>query len=200
MMDQHFQLSRPFDVSTAGYGGNQMWFQKQHQLQTGCGPVALTNLFAWFHGMSLSREDMEALQDVTTRYLKGPVVHPRQFIFGARRLFRRDGFHLDPIHMTVFRSTPDNQDRLRRFIAVSLQSDDPVALLMGPNLPGSTYRRDFKNHWVLITAMEISKGTVTLTVSSWGTPYTVDLDQLTRSKLFLSLVSLRVREKPLDPS
>ena len=198
-MKQTYGLSRPFDVSRGSFGGSQMWYQDSFDLQTGCGPVALANLFAWFNGLALDQAEMTALQETVTRYLKGPVVAPWQFIRGARHLFRRDGFSLDPIAMTILRHSPAVKNRAKGFIAASLRSDDPAVLLMGPNRPGAAYRTDFRNHWVVITAMTVEAGSITLTVSSWGGLFEVDLDQLIRSKLFLSLVSLRVKEGPEPP-
>lgn len=197
-MKRSYQLSQPFNVSIDSYGGNQMWFKKPYLLQTGCGPVALTNLYAWFKGMSLSKNDFEALQNVIWRYLKGPVVLPQQFILGARRLFRQAGFHLNPIHVTLLKNNPKAWNQALGFIARSLESDDPVALLIGPHRPKTIYHRDFSNHWVLITALDLSENNkkATLTVSSWGAVYQLDLNDLLDSKIFLSLVSLRVHETP----
>ena len=197
-MKHNYTLSQPFDVSLDSYGGNQMWFKNKYMLKTGCGPVALANLYAWFKGLSLSKDDFEALQNVTTKYLKGPVVLPQQFILGARRLFGQDGYHLNPIHLTLLQANPKTWNQALAFIAHSLESDDPVALLIGPNRPKTSYHRDFSNHWVLITAMTLSKdkSEARLTVSSWGAVYHLDLKALLDSKFFLSLVSLRIKETP----
>lgn len=191
-MKRSWSLSRPFDVSKVSYGGNQMWYEKKFQLQTGCGPVALANLFAWSNGMTLDQREMLALQEAVSRYLRGPVVIPWQFIRGARHLFQRDGFQLDPITMTLARHTREGRERAIGFIAAALSADDPPVMLMGPNRPGATYRRDFKNHWVMITELRVHPDHAELTVSSWGQSFTVDLDRLIRSKLFISLVALRV--------
>lgn len=201
-MKLNYKLSRPFDVSVDSYGGNQMWFKNKYMLKTGCGPVALANLFAWSRGMSLSKDDFEALQNITTKYLKGPVVLPQQFILGARRLFHQDGYHVNPLHLTLLKTKPNTLNQALDFIAHSLESDEPVALLIGPNRSKTSYRRDFSNHWVLITAMTLSKDQekVCLTVSSWGTVYQLDLKALLDSKLFLSLVSLRIQKTPTKKS
>lgn len=195
-MKQTYKLSHPFEVSLGSYGGNQMWFKNKYMLKTGCGPVALTNLYAWFKGLSLSRDDFEGLQNLTSKYLKGPVVMPQQFILGARRLFRQESYQLNPIHLTLLQTNPKTWNQGLAFIATSLESDNPVALLIGPNRPKASYHRDFSNHWVLITAMTLSKDKdeVRLTVSSWGAVYHLDLKALLDSKFFLSLVSLRIKK------
>ncbi|WFF73862.1 hypothetical protein [Proteiniclasticum sp. QWL-01] len=187
-----YRLSRPFDISLESYGGSQMWFPQKYQLQTGCGPVALANLYAWYRNLRLNQSDMTRLQELITRFLSGPVVLPQQFIRGARRLFERSGFHLDPIRQTLFRHSPKGRERVLRLIISSLETDHPLPLLMGPNRPGAVYRRDFKNHWVLITGLDLEAERAVLHVSSWGSPFEVDLDQLIQSKLFISVLSLRV--------
>ena len=195
-MKRIFKLSQPFDISMDSYGGNQMWFKNKYMLKTGCGPVALTNLYAWVKGLSLSKDDFEALQNVTSKYLKGPVMFPQHFILGARQLFHQNGYFINPIHLTLLKFNHKTWIQTLAFIALSLESDNPVALLIGPNRPNTHYHRDFSNHWVLITAMTLSKDTkeTRLTVSSWGAVYHLDLKVLLDSKFFLSLVSLRIEK------
>ena len=86
-------------------------------------------------------------------------------------------------------------EELVRPSAAALSADDPPILPMGPNRPGATYRRDFQNHWVMIPELRVTADHAELTVSSWGQSFVIDLDGIIRSKLFISLVALRVRER-----
>lgn len=189
-MNIDYALPRPFDVVRESYGSSQMWHASRRRVKTGCGPAALANLFAWHKGLSLSRAEMLDLQEKVWDHLKGPVISWRQFLRGARRLFAADGRRLVFGHLTLFGNSPKDRKKGVEFIADALRQGRPPALLMGPQRPGSDYRRDFRTHWVLITALEINGSRATLTVSSWGGKFEVDLERLALSKLFLSLIWL----------
>jgi hypothetical protein len=73
-------------------------------------------------------------------------------------------------------------------IKTSIDSNNPVAMLMGPNVPGSTYKDEFANHWVTITGYYYNGDSYVVTVSSWGTIYTLNLYSLEKSKIFVDIV------------
>lgn len=189
---KRYRLSRDFDVTKGSYGASQMWYPGSRQIKTGCGPAALANLFAWHSGLSLEKEEMTDLMLEVLRDLKGPVVHPLAFIRGARRLFSARGWDLEASYVLFLRLTAAKREATIGLIRESLAEDRPVPLLMGPNRRQSgSYRSEFHNHWVIITAMALDEETVTLEVSSWGRSFEVDLDQLAASKRLLSVLSLR---------
>lgn len=196
-MTKQFRLNKPFDVVKDAFGGSQMWFKSHYDIQTGCGPVALTNAFAWFTGQSLSQPDMIALQEKVQNYLKGPVLLPQKFSAGARKLFQSEGYDLATTSLTVVRSGSVQRKELILFIADSLADNRPVALLLGPNRPNfprqaEVYRKDFSTHWVLITGLDVEGDDAILFVSSWGNEFQLELSRLLVSKLFVSCVSLKL--------
>ena len=196
-MTKQFRLNRRFDVVKDMFGGSQMWFKSPYNVQTGCGPVALTNAFAWFMGLSLSQTDMLALQEKVQYYLKGPVLIPQKFIKGARKLFKSEGFDLTTRQLTLYRSGSVQRKELILFIAHSLEENRPLALLLGPNQPSldrsaEVYRKDFSTHWVLITGMDVENDDAVIYVSSWATEFQLELWLLLQSKVFVSCVSMKL--------
>lgn len=197
-MSRTFRLSRPLDVVEGHYGGNQEWFRRRYDYKTGCGPVALANAYAWLSRQALSPEAMTDLQEQVVKYLRGPVPLPGQFARGAHRFFRSRGLDLKTEELTVFGASLLSRKRLMLFIAQALTADQPPVLLLGPNRPGSgsagegVYRKDFSNHWVLITEMTIDGEDAVLKVSSWGSPFDLELGRLLRSKLVVSCLALKL--------
>lgn len=193
-----FRLQRAFDVVNGYYGGNQLWYQSHRNRQTGCGPVALSNAFAWFTGLSLDEADMKALQEKVQNYLQGPVLHPRQFIRAAKNLFASEGYSLEADYITLYRSGSVQRKKLILFIAAQLEENRPPALLLGPNAPASgkpgepVYHKDFSNHWVLVTGLDVDGDDGILHVSSWGNEFHLALGDLLASKLVISCVSLKL--------
>lgn len=186
-----YHLSRDFNVTHDSFGGNQMWYPEIRQVKTGCGPVALANLYAWHRGLSLDNEEMTRLMLAVLHHLKGPVIHPLSFIRGARSLFEARGFDLEASYLLLIRRTPEKRAKLLDLIRESLSEDRPLPLLMGPNRKKDEgYRRDFHTHWVLITGMDLIDDKIILEVSSWGKSFNLDLDRLADSKWFLSVLSI----------
>ena len=198
MITHKIRLNRDFDIVKGFYGGSQNWFKSRYNVQTGCGPVALTNSFAWLSGMSLELEEMKELQEKVQNYLKGPVIYPEKFIQGARKFFQSEGYEIETEHLTLFRSGSTQRKKLILFIAAALEDNRPPALLLGPNTPGSAepgqgiYRKDFSSHWVLITGLDVTGDDAVLTVSSWGSEFQLELGQLLKSKVMVSCVSLKI--------
>lgn len=188
---QSFSLSRPFAVTREGYGGNQMWYGSRRHVQTGCGPVALANLYAWHQGLSLSQGEMTRLMEAVLADLKGPVVLPQQFIWGARRFFGARGYALETDYVLSLRLNAPCRQRMIRLLADSLTDDRPPVLLLGPNRSNADYRLDFSNHWVAVTGLRLEDGHALLQVSSWGSSFSLDLDRLDASKRLLAAVSLK---------
>lgn len=191
-----YKLKREFDISPDSYGGNQMWHSKKIHMKTGCGPVALSNIFAYHMGLKLNRPKLLELQEEILRYLRGPVVFPQQFISGARKLFKAHGFGVASRSITLFGIKSSKYREMIEMVKTSIDLDRPVALLTGPNKPfsGEVYRPDFKNHWVLITDMEYypESEKYIVHVSSWGECFEINLEKLVNSKIFVSVISIRV--------
>lgn len=189
-----YKLRRQFDVSEGSYGGNQMWHSKPRLVKTGCGPVALTNIFAYHLGLKLTQAEMTRLQEEITEHLHGPVVMPLQFILGAKKLFKAYGFVIATETRTCFLHRRESYANILALIRHSITLDRPVALLTGPNrlFRQTVYMPEFKNHWVLITDLDSDPrtGGNHVGVSSWGEHFRVDLEQLAGSKMFISVVSL----------
>lgn len=191
-----YKLKREFDISPESYGGNQMWHSKKIHVKTGCGPVALSNLFAYHMGLKLDRIELVNLQEEILHYLRGPVIFPGQLIRGARKLFKTYELDISSRSVTLFSINSSKYTVLIELIKSSLDLDWPVALLTGPNKPfqGGVYRPDFKNHWVLITDMEYFQESREhiIHVSSWGECFELNLEKLIKSKIFVSVVSIKV--------
>lgn len=186
-------LEKPFDISTTSYGGSQMWYTNKRNLNTGCGPIALMNIFSYYNDIKFEKEDLLKFQDKVQDYLKGPVISPEQFINGARRLFNNYGFDVSYIKNTAFLLNSKSFLNIQNQIKDSLSQGRPIALLIGPSIPflKDEYKHDFRNHWVLIT--EYDENTLEkddLLVSSWGEQFNLNLTKLKKSKLFISTVTL----------
>lgn len=189
-MKTRYELPRPFDIVHGSCGGSQMWHTLPRRIRTGCGPTALANLYAWHNGSVLSRQEMMDLQETVWTHLKGPVISPGQFLRGAKRLFQAHGQTITADRLTLLSNKAQARQRAIRFIADALAKGSPPALLLGPQRPGSDYRRDVRNHWVIVTSMETNGKDAVLQVSSWGSLLELDLASLLSSKLFLSLLKL----------
>ncbi len=189
-MKKVIRLSRDFDITKDSYGGSQMWLPLRRDVRTGCGPVALANLYAWHSGLNLSKDEMNQLTMEVLRSLNGPVIHPLPFILGARRLFTRRGFDLKATYILTLAMTKNKQQQILQLIQEALAEDRPVPLLMGPNRKKDSYRSEFGNHWVLITGLILDSDRITLEVSSWGQAMTIDFEHLIKSKRMLAVLSL----------
>lgn len=187
----YYALRTPFAMVRGAYGGSQMWHQDKRLVQTGCGPVALANIFAFYRFLNLSVKEMTDLQVKVTDYLKGPVFTPWQFISGTRKLFGKYGIGLDADVIFSFSSERFSYIRAVELIKRELLENRPVMILTGPDRPfKKTFAHDFRNHWVTVTALTVTEKE-TVTVSSWGTQYQLDLKRLLDSKIFMAVIAIR---------
>lgn len=188
------ELNRPFAVYRDGYGGNQMWFVNQRSRNTGCGSIALANLWAYHRGLSLSREDFLDLQKEANQALPGPVVAGVQFLRGLNKFLKGKKVAYDAKVYNLGIGSGRTPSDLLKIMAKSLAQDRPLPLLLGPNRRGKqSYMNSFANHWVLVTGLFEKEDSPYLKVSSWGQAYDLDFFELVQSKLFLSLVDVRIK-------
>lgn len=190
------ELKVPFDVCQEMYGGNQMDYKNEKDINTGCGIVALTNIYVYNKGQKYSKEELLKIQEETTKYLKGPVLLPFQFLSGAKKLFASENKEILKKVKWAFTSESSSFKKLIDFVKESVNAGVPVALLIGPGVPFSEnkYRSDFEKHWVLITEYfddERNNGfDLNVSVSSWGQKFEISLKALLDSKLFISAVTV----------
>lgn len=194
-MDNEFKsISPPFDISTDSYGGNQGDFKTKRNINTGCGPIALMNMYAYYKGEKLDKEKLIELEESVLSYLKGPVIAPFQFIMGAKKLFREEGMEIK--HDTVISFSINSMSfiRLQNFIKKYIDLGHPLAMLVGPINPFKKEQNlelhDFRNHWVLITEYNFKEDEKLVSVSSWGEKYILNLTDLLSIRLFLSVTSI----------
>ncbi|PKK39015.1 hypothetical protein ABB02_01629 [Clostridiaceae bacterium JG1575] len=186
---KHTALPRPFECAAPYFGGDQSWFSKKRDVATGCGPVALTNLLVYALGKPFSREAFQALQEETLAHLRGPVLSPLSFCRGARSLFRAHGLSIGSETLWCFGPNIQSQ-KVRAFVRECLSAGHPVALLLGPNRSRRAHRRDFSNHWVLITDLWEEEETFTLGMSSWGAFHKEPGEALLSGKWFAAFTVL----------
>ena len=169
------------------YGGNQRWFRSPRMQDTGCGPIAATNIIFYYAqtgrllGTLVGRPPHSYDEDFTgyatkmySEYTPQTIQIPftrdgydtpvsfgiwfmNTLVNGVVNFARRDGVTLS--RHTINNSGLTRYDRAVDFIKAGLQDDNPVALLVTYNdYIASGAAEMVQAHFVTITAMTEIRG------------------------------------------
>jgi hypothetical protein len=179
------------------YGGNQGW-NNNFINNTGCGAVAACNTMAYnarYYGKSnlypyaWTQAGFTKFQsDMFFKFLAGPTVTTEMMANAINRYTKSKGYNYTSSMASCWSATSDSFAELLNFIQDSIDTNNPVTLLLGPNYTGGEfagYEPNFVNHWVTITGYNYIYSNFDVTVSSWGEKYTLDLHKLVHSRVFV---------------
>ncbi len=198
------------DRNARYYGGDQAWYEwegdrKKTSLarKGACGTVASANITAYLAahnpkcaGLYPYPDDTkenyilhmkEMYRYVAPRHIGGwPLgIWPISMVQKGVEAFARDrGIHLEAVRSPA----PFDKRNVIGYIKRGLESDSPVAMLIGANalegveisyFNGYSYSQRISMHWVTITEMETEGvcGRARVKVSTWGGWAQIDLDQ-----------------------
>ena len=192
-------LINPFEFVTGYYGGSQMLFPNGSPAQTyGCASIAAYNIFA-YHSKYYGRTTLYNYPSYSdnnfydfgsmmyTQWVNGPTILSGLEKGVVNYASRIGNLRYSYSDNSCWSSTSQTYTNMITKIKTSIDNNNPVAMLMGPNVPGSTYKNAFSNHWVTITGYYYNGDNYEVTVSSWGVSYTLNLYSLEKSKLFVDI-------------
>ncbi|MBD5087790.1 MAG: VWA domain-containing protein [Clostridiales bacterium] len=206
------------EVGKLHYGGHQGWFGSNVARNGACGTVAAANIMAYMSTKNSKFSDLYGYDSFTKsnylsymnevyEYLSPGYIPCTEIPTGIWSIYSvgnavekfgdKHGVDIHPI----YDSSWFTKENTMNYIASGLNSDAPVAMLIGMNshlrnievkhLYNDSYMQStFEYHWVTITKMridDISKKT-TVKVSTWGGYSYLDFDDFLKSKITKALL------------
>ena len=197
-------LRNSFEFIPYWYGGSQMWFEGKDFLITefGCGAVAACNVMM-YHARNFGRPllypypaynydyFMQNIYNMYYGYVIGPATLNtlRDGVIGYTQVRGVSGYASSAVDCWTTRSTTFAD--LVDLIKSSIDGNNPVLMLIGPNYAPNNYAQEFQTHWVTITSYKYQDNKFYVSFSSWGECYTfpVELGELVHNRLFVDAVA-----------
>lgn len=181
-----FDINNP-PYHSSSYGGNQAWYPKFLQRQSGCGPTTAANQMAYlgstdkalgnlYPHSTLDRKDFTKLMQELFRYVTPGMMgvnHIDKLADGVKNYAEMNGCQLDAFTLAV--EEKDSQrdvSVLRDYLQKAFEADCPIAFL---NLSSGNEHRLQNWHWITITQVEIMDDRITAIASDEGHRRTFDL-------------------------
>lgn len=179
------------------YGGDQSLLSASLGNATGCGPIAGCNILA-YHAKYYGRSSLYPYNWVKSDWKKfqddmfdinGGVQTLTRFNSMARYYTATHGYSYDDDYQSYYLNTDENLTDLCNFIKEQIDNNNPVAMLLGTNTSGSSYKTDFAMHWVTITGYTFwgDEADPYVKVSSWGDYYNLDLAELLANRTWIDV-------------
>lgn len=219
LLENEYVAVLPEGTKHFSYGGNQDWITHHPVIQkNGCGLIAAADVLLYLTKQSREKPGGVRISGEKYRqYVEGLFFHPFPVFprLGLSGIFLMEGMNAEfrrrKLPFRAFWGV--RPSRMKGEIIRMLAEDLPVIFSFGPSLigrrgslrlftPGERTFRNVQNHYVVATGIRILKNaggqdTCTLTVSSWGRKYEVDLAEWLRyirkysNPLFSNLLSIR---------
>ncbi len=143
-----------------------------------------------FPTLGLEQDAAENLKGISSEDI--PVPTPAPSPGSTEELLKEEGKRLKEEDELCYISATQSFTDLADLIKNSIDNNNPVALLLGPQDIDDDYYDYFSNHWVTITGYSYHDDIYNITVSSWRRIYpiygTIDLRDLVTSKIFAKAV------------
>lgn len=180
-------------------GGNQGWFNNSFRADTGCASVTAANILAYhsrhydrssLYPYSWNKNNYTQFQNDMYDYIGGPALLP-QIKNGVINYTKSKGYRYSASTESCWSASSPSYFSMITLIKNSINSDNPVALLIGPDISDGKYRpynQNFDKHWVTIIGYSSSSPNNVI-VSSWGEQYDLNLYLLEINRAFLDVAS-----------
>ena len=113
---------------------------------------------------SYSIENMKEFVDLMFKYIPGPCTDSTMYCGVLNYVLPNMRYNYDL--RTCWSTSSDDFKNLIYFMQNSINNNNPVALQLGFNYPGTSYEPNLAYHWVTVTGYSYSGGTYEITVSS----------------------------------